>query len=133
MKAIKTGDNSDAINIYYLCVYYMCTRPGYKLFGLMSVLPSVEHSNRTKVPPFPVPIPNLLSKARKWKNPPIKEWNFEKLGGEIRYWRWIWIKNKPKMAYSHDLPKMAVWHYGLKLQCYLTGNGIDGGMDDCHG
>ena len=24
--------------------------------------------------------------------------------------------NKPKMAYSCDLPKMAVWHYGLKLQ-----------------
>ena len=29
--------------------------------------------------------------------------------------------NKPKMAYSRDLPKMAVWHYGLKLQWYLTG------------
>ena len=25
------------------------------------------------------------------------------------------FKNKPKMAYSRDLPKMAVWHYGLKL------------------
>ena len=25
-------------------------------------------------------------------------------------------ENKLKMAYSHDLPKMAVWHYGLKLQ-----------------
>ena len=24
--------------------------------------------------------------------------------------------NKPKMAYSRDLPKMAVWQYGLKLQ-----------------
>ena len=24
------------------------------------------------------------------------------------------------MAYSRDLPKMAVWHYGLKLQWYLT-------------
>ena len=30
--------------------------------------------------------------------------------------------NKPKMAYSHDLPKMAVLHYGLKLQWYLTGD-----------
>ena len=25
-------------------------------------------------------------------------------------------KNKPKMANSRDFPKMAVWHYGLKLQ-----------------
>ena len=34
---------------------------------------------------------------------------------------WYWEnKNKPKMAYSRDLPKMAVWHYGLKLQWYLT-------------
>ena len=31
-------------------------------------------------------------------------------------------KNKPKMAYSRDLPKMAVWHYGIKLQWYLTGD-----------
>ena len=35
--------------------------------------------------------------------------------------------NKPKMAYSRDLPKMAgqqwaVWHYGLKLQWYLSGD-----------
>ena len=30
--------------------------------------------------------------------------------------------NKPKMAYSRDFPKMAVWHYGLKLQLYLTGD-----------
>ena len=22
------------------------------------------------------------------------------------------LKNKPKMAYSRDIPKMAVWHYG---------------------
>ena len=26
------------------------------------------------------------------------------------------------MAYSRDLPKMAVWHFGLKLQWYLTGD-----------
>ena len=26
------------------------------------------------------------------------------------------------MAYSRNLPKMAVWHYGLKLQLYLTGD-----------
>ena len=26
------------------------------------------------------------------------------------------------MANSCDLPKMAVWHYGLKLQWYLTGD-----------
>ena len=30
--------------------------------------------------------------------------------------------NKPKMAYSCDLPKMEVWHYGLKFQWYLTGD-----------
>ena len=26
------------------------------------------------------------------------------------------------MAYSRDLPKMAVWYYGFKLQLYLTGD-----------
>ena len=26
------------------------------------------------------------------------------------------------MDYSCDLPKMAMWHYGLKLQLYLTGD-----------
>ena len=29
---------------------------------------------------------------------------------------WKIKKNKPKMAYSRDPPKMAVWNYGLKLQ-----------------
>ena len=31
-------------------------------------------------------------------------------------------ENKPKMAYSCNLPKLAVWHYGLKLLLYLTGD-----------
>ena len=34
--------------------------------------------------------------------------------------RWMG-KNKPKIAYSCD-GKTAVWHYGLKLQWYLTGD-----------
>ena len=38
------------------------------------------------------------------------------------------LLNKPKMAYSRDLLKMAVWNYGLKLQlAWMTGK-----MDDWH-
>ena len=40
------------------------------------------------------------------------------------------FENKPKMAYSRDLPKMTVWHYGLKLQWYLTGLSWMTFMDD---
>ena len=74
-----------------------------------------------------------------------KDWNFDK------GLRPPFPSNKPKMAYSRDLPKMAVWHYGLKLQWYLTGDmvwfcvvlygfvsivwygGVMTSMDDWHG